>query len=79
MDNTSREGFTNEYIKVLTKYDSKNVYELWKSQLDALRCNNKGFNYLSENIKKYLFLCLQVQEKFCCRIGDSKVTTVSGR
>jgi replicative superfamily II helicase len=49
-----REGFTNEYIKVLTKYDSKNVYELWKSQLDALRCNNKGFNYLSENIKRVL-------------------------
>jgi len=49
-----REGFTNEYIKVLTKYDSRNVYELWKSQLDALRCNNKGFNYLSENIKRVL-------------------------
>lgn len=50
----SREGFTNEYIKVLTKYDSKNVYEFWKSQLDALRYNDNGFNYLSDNIKRVL-------------------------
>lgn len=50
----SREGFTNEYIKVLTKYDSKNVYELWKSQLDALRYNDNGFNYLNDSIKRVL-------------------------
>lgn len=50
----SEEGFTNEYIKVLTKYDNKNVYEFWKSQLDALRYNDNGYNYLSENIKRVL-------------------------
>ncbi len=50
----SQESFSNEYIKVLTKYDSKNVYELWKSQLDALRYNNNGFNYLSDNIDRVL-------------------------
>lgn len=50
----SQEGFSNEYINVLTKYDSKNVYELWRSQLDALRHNDNGFNYLSDSIKRVL-------------------------
>ncbi|WP_195923723.1 DEAD/DEAH box helicase [Clostridium tepidum] len=50
----SREGFCEDYLKVLTKYDNKNVYELWKSQLDALRYNENGFNYLSDNIRRVL-------------------------
>lgn len=46
------QGFSDEYLGILSKFDSKNVYEVWNSQLEALRYNENHINYLSCDVKK---------------------------
>ena len=47
-----KQGFSKQYLMVLSKYGSKNVYEVWQSQFAALRLNENGLNYLSDEVNR---------------------------
>lgn len=47
-----KQGFSKQYLMILSKYSSKNVYEVWKSQFDAIKFNEYGLNYLSDEVNR---------------------------
>lgn len=49
-----KQGFSKQYLMILSKYASKNVYEVWKSQFDAMKYNEHGLNYLSDEVNRAL-------------------------
>lgn len=47
-----KQGFSKQYLMILSKYDTKNIYEIWRSQFEALKLNKYGLNYLSEEVNR---------------------------
>lgn len=49
-----KHGFSENYILGLTKYDRNNMYEIWKSQLEAFSDNEYGLNYLDKVVQNII-------------------------